>query len=94
MQIPAIRQADPQAQIGRVQRISPVELKWVSENRKHPALTIRLDLAFGGGRVYVTGRAENENGNPDYERLEHRREGDVHPCELLNTGVFLVGKKQ
>jgi hypothetical protein len=30
---------------------------------KHPALKTRLDLAFRGGRVYVTGRPENENGD-------------------------------
>jgi hypothetical protein len=30
---------------------------------KHPALKTRLDLAFSGSRVYVTGQSENENGN-------------------------------
>jgi hypothetical protein len=30
---------------------------------KHPALKTRLDIPFRGGRVYVTGWPESENGN-------------------------------
>jgi hypothetical protein len=44
---------------------------------KHPELKARLDIEFRGARVYITGRAKTENGNPGLNEARRSRSDPI-----------------
>ncbi len=66
-------QVSPRSKSGRMRfwrrkgKTDPFRGPW-----KRPALKTRLDIPFRGGRVYVAGRPESENGNSGLKAYGHR----------------------